>query len=177
MDKPVFISAFLVCGLLVLSFFIAPVQMNQISERIFNFLMQNFKWCFVLAADIIIVFCLFIAFSKYGRIRLGKDTDRPEFSNLSWFAMMFSAGMGVGLIFFGVTEPMSHFMDPLTTQAWTGAAATESMYITFFIGAFIPGQFTLLWHCPSLIFITARKQALWSVPVLRLCFQAENTVC
>ena len=73
MDKPVFISAFLVCGLLVLSFFIAPVQMNQISERIFNFLMQNFKWCFVLAADIIIVFCLFIAFSKYGRIRLGKD--------------------------------------------------------------------------------------------------------
>ena len=132
MDKPVFMTAFLVCGLLVLSFFIAPVQMGQISEKIFNFLMQNFKWCFVLAADIIIVFCLFIAFSKYGRIRLGKDTDRPEFSNLSWFAMMFSAGMGVGLIFFGVTEPMSHFMDPLTAQAWTGAAATESMHITFF---------------------------------------------
>ncbi|WP_195270563.1 BCCT family transporter [Eubacterium sp. 1001713B170207_170306_E7] len=132
MDKPVFLTAFTVCGLLILSFFIIPVQMGRISEGIFTFLLQNFKWCFVLAADGIIIFCLVLAFSKYGRIRLGKDTDKPEYSNLSWFAMMFSAGMGVGLIFFGVTEPMSHFMDPLTAQAWTSDAARESMYITFF---------------------------------------------
>lgn len=132
MDKPVFIFSIMVCCILILGFFIVPKQMDFISNQLFNYLMHHLKWSFISLANVTLLILLIIAFSKCGKIRLGKDTDRPEYSNLSWFAMMFSAGMGVGLIFFGVSEPISHYMDPLFTAPLTGAAAQESMYLTFF---------------------------------------------
>jgi len=71
-------------------------------------------------------------FSKYGRIRLGKDDDRPEFGNLAWFAMLFTAGMGIGLVYFGVAEPVAHFTTPPMGEGGTPAAAREAMNLTYF---------------------------------------------
>src|SRR5699024_7958189 len=69
-------------------------------------------WWYVIAVNVFLVFALYCAFSKVGRIRLGRDDERPEFSVLSWFMMLFSAGMGIGLVFFGVAEPLSNFVLP-----------------------------------------------------------------
>ncbi|MDX3526876.1 BCCT family transporter [Streptomyces sp. ID05-39B] len=74
--------------------------------------LDNFGWLFVVAADVFLVLCLVIAFSRFGRIRLGRDDSVPEFGNLAWIAMMFSAGMGIGLMFYGVGEPLTHYLAP-----------------------------------------------------------------
>ncbi|NEE16677.1 BCCT family transporter, partial [Streptomyces sp. SID7499] len=82
------------------------------SDAALPWVLGNFAWLFVIAADVFLVLCLVIAFSRYGRIRLSRDDSPPEFSNFSWIAMMFSAGMGIGLIFYGVGEPVSHYLSP-----------------------------------------------------------------
>jgi choline-glycine betaine transporter len=69
-------------------------------------------WFFILAATGFVVFALWLAFSRFGRIRLGRDDELPEFRTISWIAMMFSAGMGIGLMFYGVAEPLSFFTEP-----------------------------------------------------------------
>jgi choline/carnitine/betaine transport len=78
----------------------------------FNWVLEDFGWLFVLAATGFVLFSFWLAFSKYGRIPLGEDGEKPEFRTISWIAMMFSAGMGIGLMFFGVVEPLSHFNAP-----------------------------------------------------------------
>ncbi len=62
---------------------------------------------------IFVIFAIVLAFSKYGNIKLGPDDSKPEYSNASWFAMLFGAGMGIGLVFWGVAEPISHFVNPM----------------------------------------------------------------
>src|SRR3712207_5677707 len=79
---------------------------------LFNFLVPNFGWVFILATFGFLVFSLYLAFSRYGRIRLGDQEEQPEFRTVSWVAMMFSAGMGIGLMFYGVAEPIYHFGRP-----------------------------------------------------------------
>ncbi|MEE1926911.1 BCCT family transporter [Streptomyces sp. TRM 70351] len=74
--------------------------------------LRNFSWLFMIGANIFLVLCVYIALSRFGRIRLGRDGDEPEFNNLAWIAMMFSAGMGIGLMFYGVGEPLTHYLDP-----------------------------------------------------------------
>lgn len=81
----------------------------------------NFGWFFVLTSTLFVIFVLWLAASRYGRIPLGRDGEVPEFRTVSWVAMMFSAGMGIGLMFFGVAEPLSHYMTPPP-----GAAAPQS---------------------------------------------------
>ncbi|MFY7869974.1 MAG: BCCT family transporter, partial [Exiguobacterium sp.] len=75
-------------------------------------LSNGMGWFYLLSATGFLLVSVFLIFSRYGSIRLGKDTDRPEFSYLSWFAMLFSAGMGIGLIFWGAAEPLLHFHSP-----------------------------------------------------------------
>ncbi len=95
-------------------------------------------WAFILAATGFVVFALFLAFSRFGKIRLGTDAEKPEFRTVSWIAMMFSAGMGIGLMFFGVNEPLSFFTtavppgaaEPLTTEAANVAMATSLFHWT-----------------------------------------------
>ncbi|WP_433870762.1 BCCT family transporter [Saccharopolyspora sp. CA-218241] len=87
-------------------------SLSSVSEAALDWLILNTGWGFVLAATGFVFFALFLAFSKYGRIPLGDDGEKPEFRTVSWIAMMFSAGMGIGLMFFGVSEPLSHFVSP-----------------------------------------------------------------
>ncbi|MGH3789131.1 MAG: BCCT family transporter [Pseudonocardiaceae bacterium] len=77
-----------------------------------DWLVDNFGWLFVLAATGFVVFSLWAALGRYGRIPLGRDGELPEFNTVSWIAMMFSAGMGIGLMFYGVSEPLTHFVEP-----------------------------------------------------------------
>ncbi|MEY8041101.1 BCCT family transporter [Saccharopolyspora cebuensis] len=86
--------------------------LSSVSKAALDWLILNTGWGFVLAATGFVFFALFLAFSKYGRIPLGNDGEKPEFRTVSWIAMMFSAGMGIGLMFFGVSEPLSHFVSP-----------------------------------------------------------------
>lgn len=75
-------------------------------------IVSNFNWYYVLIAAFFVIFSLWIGFSRYGDIKLGKEDDEPEFSLGSWFSLLFAAGMGIGLVFYGVGEPLSHFADP-----------------------------------------------------------------
>ncbi|TDD56713.1 BCCT family transporter [Saccharopolyspora elongata] len=87
-------------------------SLSTASKTALDWLLTNTGWGFVLAATGFVIFALYLAFSKFGRIPLGKDGEQPEFRTISWIAMMFSAGMGIGLMFFGVSEPLGHFVDP-----------------------------------------------------------------
>ncbi|MFC0099159.1 BCCT family transporter [Micromonospora marina] len=96
---------------------------------------STFGWFFVVAADAFLVLAVVVAASRFGRIRLGADDDGPEFNTLAWVAMMFSAGMGIGLVFFAVAEPMQHYATPPPAsgvEPQTGAAASAAMQYTLF---------------------------------------------
>ncbi|MBO1331151.1 BCCT family transporter [Streptomyces sp. VRA16 Mangrove soil] len=108
---------------------------DRASDTALNWVLDNFAWLFVVAADVFLVLCLVLAVSRFGRIRLGRDDDEPEFTNLAWIAMMFSAGMGIGLMFYGVGEPLTHYLDPPPAsgaQPRTGGAALVAMEYSFF---------------------------------------------
>ena len=85
---------------------------TQVSNFLFTFFTREFGWLYCAAMFAFVVFALFIAFSKWGNIRLSKDGEGPEYSTMSWFAMLFGCGMGVGLVFWGVAEPMSFYLAP-----------------------------------------------------------------
>ncbi|WP_194824677.1 BCCT family transporter [Nocardia sp. XZ_19_231] len=99
-----------------------------------KWVITNTGWLFVLTATAFVVFVIWLAVSRYGRIPLGADDERPEFRTVSWIAMMFSAGMGIGLMFWGVAEPLSHFVNPPPHTAAPGspAAAEIAMATTLF---------------------------------------------
>ena len=88
---------------------------KSLSNYIFIFLTNRFGWLYLLAMLFFVVFSLFVAVSKFGKIRLGENDSKPEYSNISWFAMLFCAGMGVGLVFWGISEPLSHYLNPISS--------------------------------------------------------------
>ncbi|WP_175470092.1 BCCT family transporter [Curtobacterium sp. MCBA15_001] len=90
----------------------APASAESAFAALQAAIVANFSWYYVLIAAGFVAFSLFIGFSKFGDIKLGKDQDEPEFSTGSWFALLFAAGMGIGLVFYGVSEPLSHFASP-----------------------------------------------------------------
>ncbi|MFH8568430.1 BCCT family transporter [Streptomyces sp. NPDC017993] len=87
-------------------------SLKSVSTSMLNWVIDNLGWAFVLSASAFVIFAIWLAVSKYGRITLGKEGEEPEFRTVSWVAMMFSAGMGIGLMFYGVSEPLGHFMSP-----------------------------------------------------------------
>ena len=108
---------------------------------LFNFIGENFGWFYLLAVNIFIVVLLYFAFGKFGSIRIGGVEAEKEFSDFSWMAMLFSAGMGIGLMFFSVLEPVFYFTSVPAfwgAEAGTGAAASAAMAQTFFHWGFHP---------------------------------------
>src|SRR4051794_10583794 len=87
-------------------------SLSSVSAAVLAAVITGGGWAFVLVASGFVVFALWVAFSRYGKIPLGADDEGPEFRTISWIAMMFSAGMGIGLMFYGVSEPLSHFTKP-----------------------------------------------------------------
>ncbi|MEV0847532.1 BCCT family transporter [Streptomyces sp. NPDC049954] len=114
---------------------LAQGSFESASDAALPWVLDNFAWLFVIAADVFLVLCVMLAFSRYGHIRLSRDDSPPEFRNFSWIAMMFSAGMGIGLIFYGVGEPVAHYLSPPPSsgaRAQTDAAASAAMQYSFF---------------------------------------------
>jgi choline/glycine/proline betaine transport protein len=93
---------------------------------------RNFGWFYILSVAIFLMFVIFLMLSRYGDVKLGSDDSEPEYSYLSWFAMLFSAGMGIGLLFFGVAEPIQHYAKPPVGAGSTIEAARNAMVLTFF---------------------------------------------
>jgi len=87
-------------------------SLSSVMDSVLDWVIRNFGWGFVLIAIAALVFCIVVAVSPVGRVRLGPDDSRPDFSTPSWIAMMFAAGLGLGLMFYGVAEPISHFAAP-----------------------------------------------------------------
>ena len=103
----------------------------RVTDTLYTFLSEKFGWLYLLVIFAFVAFCLILAFSRYGQKRLGADDATPRYSTVSWFAMLFCAGMGVGLVFWGVAEPLTHFEDPLGVEAGTEAAACFAMQASF----------------------------------------------
>ncbi|PVA10999.1 BCCT transporter [Pelagivirga sediminicola] len=102
-----------------------PDQAEAMFEWLFTFVTTTFDWFFLSAANIFVLFCLFLIVSPYGSIRLGGSDATPDFSYTGWFAMLFAAGMGIGLMFFGVSEPMTHFSTALGGTAMEDGVRTD----------------------------------------------------
>ena len=85
-----------------------PETSGSVMEKSQNWIVANLGWFYMLAIGIFVAFAIIVALSRWGSIRLGRDDDEPEFGLMSWFAMLFSAGMGVGLVFYGVAEPLGY---------------------------------------------------------------------
>jgi choline/glycine/proline betaine transport protein len=133
-------------ALAIIALFIAVTialgeQASAAYTFLFNFIGENFGWFYLLAVNVFIITLLYFAFGKYGNIRIGGVEADKEFSDFSWMAMLFSAGMGIGLMFFSVSEPLYYFQNVPSffgAEAGTGAAASAAMAQTFFHWGFHP---------------------------------------
>lgn len=112
---------------------IVPESFETITANMQAFITSTFGWYYLIIVSLMVVFTLFLIVSPYGKIRLGKDSDRPAYSRTTWFAMLFSAGMGIGLVFWGAAEPLSHFaVSSPTGETGTDQAFRDAMRYTFF---------------------------------------------
>ena len=132
MNRPVFV----ISALLIVCFSIYGSAFNEHASASFlsvqKFLVGNFGWFYMGVVALFFLFILYMAFSRYGSIRLGPDDSEPDYSYFTWIAMLFSAGIGVGLMFFGVAEPITHFAKPPVGAGGTVEAAEKAMLITYF---------------------------------------------
>jgi glycine betaine transporter len=106
--------------------------LSQFAAKHVGIVLQSRGWFVMLAVSILLITSLFLAFSKYGRIKLGRDDDQPEFSTMSWMTMMFAAGMGVGLLFYGAAEPITHYLFGVEEGLKSTEAARVALFITNF---------------------------------------------
>ncbi len=107
-------------------------SLENVTELIQNKITKNFGWLYVLLMASVVILCVGLLFSKFGKIKLGKDDDVPQFSFISWVSMLFSAGMGIGLIFWGVAEPINHLYYPPNPSQDILVNAREAIRFTFF---------------------------------------------
>jgi len=129
-NKVVFFISLVLILLLIVIGVLYPDAMNE-RLNIFRVWSSNsFGWFFTLSVNVILIFCIYIAFSKYGKIRLGGPDARPVYSKASWFAMLFSAGMGIGIMFYSIGEPVTHFGSPPLPVANELEAAKQAMEFT-----------------------------------------------
>jgi len=131
-SKPVFFTS----GGLLLALVIMVTAFHDQSQRVFaavqGWINFNVGWFYILAVALILMVTVFCMVSRFGDIKLGPDHSKPDYSNSTWFAMLFCAGMGIGLMFFGVAEPLMHMIDPPVGDPNSVQAAREAIKITFF---------------------------------------------
>src|SRR5699024_2784528 len=112
---------------------LAPESFADVTATVKDFIASRFGWYYMLLMSFMVALAIFFILSPYGKIRLGKDHERPQFSTATWIAMLFSAGMGIGLVFYGAAEPLSHFaIDPATEDPNTAAAFKEGLRQSYF---------------------------------------------
>lgn len=129
-------QVFYVSVVLVLSFVYMGIFFTEKVSNAFttvqDLIVVNLGWFYILSVAFFLGFVIWLYFSRYGTIRLGKESDRPEYKDITWFAMLFSAGMGIGLLFYSVAEPIIHFSSPKEVASGSIEAAVQAMNLTFF---------------------------------------------
>ena len=131
-NPPVFFGSVILIFAVVLFAVSSPDLAGSVFSGTQSWIVDSFGWFYLLAVAVFLLFSLYLAFSQYGSIRLGPEHSQPDFSYSSWFAMLFSAGMGIGLIFYGVAEPVIHMSSPPQGEGHSIEAAREAMATTFF---------------------------------------------
>jgi len=130
-NKRTFIGASAIIGLLLIVAIALPQATAQVFGTAQTWTIENFGWLYVTATVVFLGVMLFIALGPTGRLKLGPDDSEPDFPFISWVAMLFAAGMGIGLMYFGVAEPVQHYITPPDTDPRTMLAAREAMAITY----------------------------------------------
>ena len=131
-SKVFYIAVSLVAITVLLGAFF-PARFEQITNNVKNLVSTTFGWYYMLLMAALVIFAIFVAVSPFGKIRLGKDNDKPDFSTGSWIAMLFSAGMGIGLVFYGAAEPISHYIaNAPESETGTAQAFKEALSYSFF---------------------------------------------
>ncbi|HBK0433860.1 TPA: BCCT family transporter [Staphylococcus pseudintermedius] len=130
--SPVFLVSAIIVFVIVLIGVFIPTQFGEFTNTIKLWITDKLGWYYLILTTIIVFFCIFLIFSPIGKLKLGRPNDKPEFNTVSWFAMLFSAGMGIGLVFYGAAEPISHFASPPNADPQSTEAFTESLRSTFF---------------------------------------------
>ena len=132
MEPAVFIGSALVIVVFVALGSLYADQAETVFTTLQDWTVARFGWFYLLTATALLVVAVYLSMSSLGSIRLGSDDSRPEFSYVGWFTMLFSAGMGTGLMFWGVAEPMNHYVNPPIGDGGNPAALREAMRISFF---------------------------------------------
>jgi choline/glycine/proline betaine transport protein len=130
--RNVFLSTVAIIVLFLALILFDPSGFERLTKHLNQWIIDSFSWFYVLAVAFFLILLIFIAISDMGKIKLGPEHSSPEYSKGSWFAMLFTAGMGIGLMFFGVAEPVMHYVSPPTGEGETLASAQQAMRITFF---------------------------------------------
>ena len=130
---PVFWYSVVISLIVVLWGAVAPENLESFTASVTGSITSKFGWFYLLLVIAILVFCVYMMFSRFGNIKLGKKDDVPEFSRVSWFAMLFSAGMGMGLVFWTTAEPISHaFTSSPLAEEGTDEAVKDALKYSFF---------------------------------------------
>ena len=130
-SRPVFLTS----AILILAFIIFGAFFNELATEVFGqakaFVSMRFGWFFIMVVNLTLVMSIYLIFSRYGDIRLGHQNENPEYNLVSWIGMLFSAGIGIGLLYWGTAEPLYHFMAPPLGEPESVAAAKQAMNISF----------------------------------------------
>lgn len=110
---------------------VIPEQVERFSQEALVFIYNNLGWFILGSVLIFFLFCMFLAFSRFGHIRLGDDDDRPEYNTATWIGMLFSASIGISLVFWGVAEPVSYYISPPVGEGYTQQAAKTAMQYVY----------------------------------------------
>lgn len=131
-NPPVFFAS----GAIILAFLIfagiAPKVLSSSAGDLLGWVTKYFGWFYILVATFFLGFTIYLLFSRFGHVRLGPDDSRPQYTTTAWFAMLFTAGMGIGLVYYGVAEPLHHYMHPPIGEGQTREAAVQAMKWTFY---------------------------------------------
>lgn len=131
-DSSVFFPALLLLLVATVSVLLIPGEGRSVFGQIQNAIVATASWFYVLVIAIVLVLVVVLVLSRYGDIKLGPDHAKPTYGFASWFSMLFAAGIGIGLLFYGVAEPVMHYLAPPTGDGGTSAAAAEALQLTFF---------------------------------------------
>ncbi|SFL57243.1 glycine betaine uptake BCCT transporter [Salibacterium qingdaonense] len=129
---PVFYISFFIAFVFILWGAIAPDNVNEVLGSMQSFISKQFGWFYLLSATAFVIFAIYLIFSPFGKIKLGKPDEKPEYGYFTWFAFLFTAGMGIGLVFWGVAEPLYHYYGPPSAEPQSNAAAAAALRYSFF---------------------------------------------
>ncbi|MCT2537770.1 BCCT family transporter [Aquibacillus koreensis] len=129
----VFYVSVAILSILVITGIFIPETLETVTGNIQSFISTSFGWYYLILVTLLVIVCLYLLISPVGRIKLGKPDDKPDFSRGTWLAMLFSAGMGIGLVFYGAAEPLGHYaVSSPTDEIGTNQGIKDAMRFTFF---------------------------------------------